>query len=159
MKGSIMIKIFTSAEAINQLVKQGYQRIEILSDKYRTVVSYEEGMSDGVKNIIETIDGCKVEGANIISKFTNVPIGIDAISDGAKTCIYVYFRARVVPDPKEIINITECGPNAIEYILKNFSDSDLTLMLYHYNIPSHTEVEIIFDNVLIHNTDEILLHS
>jgi hypothetical protein len=150
-----MLKIITKNSIVRQLLDQGYTKVETPFNRCKNIIRYEKGISDTVKDIIEKVDGCKVEGANVISKFTKSPIGVDDISDGAKTCIYVYFRTKLLPNNKEIINITECGPNAIEYILKNFSESDLNLVIYHYYLPSHVRVKFKFNNEVFNDTDEV----
>ncbi len=133
-------------------VKTPYKRID-------TVIAYEKNkyLSDNIKDIIRGVDSCNTEGGNLISKFTNTPIQLGKLSDGCKTVIYVYFRARLVPNSNELIDITSCGPNAIEYILKNYSDTDLKLYLNHWEFPKDVKAKFIFNKEIIENTNELFI--
>ena len=55
----------------------------------------------------------------------------------------------------EIINITGCGENAIEYILKNYKDYNLKLFLGHYEIPLGVESKFKLNGKEYSNTNEV----
>lgn len=150
-----MINILINRDLLKDFIDtKTYSYVEFPFRRCETVIAFK-GITDEIKNIINTIDGCKLDEANnVISKFTNTPISMDNISDGAKTAIYVYFRTQVLSD-KEIIDITNCGPNAIEYILKNYSKADLTLFLGHLEIPEGITCDFKLNGNLMHGTSEI----
>mgnify|MGYP003305380188 CR=1 FL=1 len=126
---------------------------------YVIIISYENGISDGIKDIIYKIEECNIdENGNIESKFTNTPISIHMLSEGSKTAIYVYYRTKV-PNKKEIINITSCGPNAIKYILENYEAFNLILYLGHFQIPTDVKCNIEFNGTIIKNTSDIFLEN
>ena len=150
-----MINILINRDLLKDLITtKGYTYVEFPFRRYETVIAFK-GITNEIKNIINTIDGCVLdETNNVISKFTNTPISMDSISDGAKTAIYVYFRTQVFSE-REIIDITNCGPNAIEYILKNYSEADLTLFLGHLEIPQGISCKFKLNDSLMHTTSEI----
>lgn len=150
-----MINILTKSNLLEELLSGNMKYIRTPFKRYETVIAYEGGISEEIKDIIVNIDECMLDGNGVLySKFTKTPIGIDKLSDGSKTTIYVYFRTKV-PNENEIINITECGSNAIEYILKNYNDSDLTLYLGHLEFPMDLECTFKVNNNLVVNTNDI----
>lgn len=144
-------------EEINRLKKQGYHYIELPYKRFNTVIAYEDGISPSVKNIINTVEECKIENGNLISKFTHTAIELGKLSEGCKTVIYIYFRARLVPNQKEIIDITLCGPNAIEYILNQYNDAELTLYLGHWELPKNIKTEFKMNTEIIKNSSDIFI--
>lgn len=123
--------------------------------RYETVIAYEGGISKEVANIINSIEECALDtDGNMKSKFTNTPISLDRLSEGSKTVIYVYYRT-ILEKVNEIINITDCGPNAIEYILKNYSDKNLTLYLGHLEFPFDIKCTFKINNIIVKNINEI----
>lgn len=152
-----MINIIINEDVLEDILNRNnnLRFIRLPFQRYNTVIASERGISKGIENIINVIEECTVNKAgDIKSKFTDTYIGLDKLSDGSKTVIYVYYRTKVV-NKNEIINITECGPNAIEYILKNYSNSDLTLYLGHLEIPRNLECTFKINGDIINNTNEI----
>lgn len=150
-----MITILNNPSKIELLKKQGFKYIKTPYKKVNTVIAYEKGISENIKHIINSVEICEVHEGNLISKFTNTPIELDKLSDGCKTVIYVYFRAILVQNNKEIIDITGCGANAIAYILRNYSDKNLMLYLGHWEIPKNIKVAFYMNDECIKNTNEL----
>lgn len=154
---SIVITIINKPELRDDMLQHEYKYIIAPYSRFNTVIAYENKISDAVRNMALDIDGCKIADNNLISKFTHTPIELNKLSDGCKTAIYVYFRALVIPNNKEIINIAECGANAIKYILEHFGNSDVVLYLNHWEIPG--DVEMVFrlnEDTIINNTNELM---
>lgn len=150
-----MINIITKSDLLEELLSENVKYIRTPFKRYETVIAYEGGISEDIKDIIVNIDECALDDNGVIySKFTKTPIGMDKLSNGCKTTIYVYFRTKVLNE-NEIINITECGSNAIEYILKKYNDSDLTLYLGHLEFPMGLRCTFKVNGNLIMNTDDI----
>ena len=129
-----MINIITKIELLEHMIKENksLRYVRFPYKRCETVIAYEGGISSEIVNIVNSIDECKLDAeGNMESKFTNTAISLDKLSDGSKTVIYVYYRT-IVEKSNEIINITDCGPNAIEYILKNYSDKNLILYYIFY---------------------------
>ena len=153
-----MLNLIINKDILDNRLKDGNLRyIKSPYDRFSSVVLYENGISEGLKHIISNIENCEVnEAGDIKSKFTGRFIGQDKISDGCKTAAYVYYRTKVL-NKDEIINITDCGPNAIEYIIKEYSEYDIVLYLGHLEIPINLEcrIKINNDEEPIVNTDQI----
>jgi len=152
-----MINVIINKELLDKKLEEEkeYRFIRLPFKRYETVIAYEGGISKEIKNIIETIEECSVDkDGNVESKFTHTPIGLDKLSEGSKTVIYVYYRTKVEKE-KEIINITDCGPNAIEYILKNYQNSNLTLYLGHLELPKDVVCRFQINGETVNSTNEI----
>ncbi len=151
-----MINIITKRDLLMQMLNtnKSVKYIKLPFKRYETVIAYEGGISKEIANIIKTIDGCEIVDEGINSKFTKTPISLDKLSEGSKTVIYVYYRTKVV-NKSEIINITDCGSNAIEYILKNYANKDLTLYLGHLEFPEGIDCKFSINNSIVNNTNEI----
>mgnify|MGYP003300805448 CR=1 FL=1 len=150
-----MINIIINSDILAELQKQGYHFTRTPYKKYETVIAKEGRLSEEITKIIKDVENCHLDNnGNVISKFTNTPISLNSISEGSKTIIYVYFRTKL-PQINEIINITSCGPNAIEYILKNYNHYNLTLYLGHLEFPNDLIVDFKLNNTLIHSTNDI----
>ncbi len=140
-----MINILKNREILQKRINNGYKYVECPFKRLNTVISYEGTISDNIRVIVKEIEECEIEDNNLISKFTGAPIELNKLSDGCKTAIYVYFRAILKPNKHEIINITECGPNAIKYILENYRDRQLNLYLGHWEVSTDTMADIVID--------------
>lgn len=152
-----MINIITKIELLEHMIKENksLRYVKFPYKRCETVIAYEGGISSEIVNIVNSIDECKLDAeGNIESKFTNTAISLDKLSDGSKTVIYVYYRT-IVEKSNEIINITDCGPNAIEYILKNYSDKNLILYLGHLELPMNIKCKFKINNDIVENTNEI----
>ena len=153
-----MINIVINKDILNDLLdnNSNLKFIRLPYKRYETVIAYAGGINTDIEKIIASIEQCVAdkESNNFQSKFTNTPLGLDSLSEGSKTAIYVYYRTKIV-NKYEIINITSCGPNAIEYILKNYSDAELTLFLGHLEFPKNINVQFKLNGVIINNTNEI----
>lgn len=148
-RGKKMLKIITNIDLI-----QDKKMMTLPYKMFNSVLKLEGGISERISDIIYKIDNCKLtENGMVISKFTHVPIEITHISDGAKTVAYVMECCKM-GYVEEIINITSCGPNAIKYILENFSNYNLTLYLGHFDIPENISCNIEFNHKKISNTSE-----
>lgn len=120
------------------------------------IIFKENGISDELKEIIKVIENTDVtEAGDLISKFTYKPIGISNLSEGCKIVIYIYYSIKVEKYKNEIINITGCGENAIEYILKNYKDYNLKLFLGHYEIPLGVESKFKLNGKEYSNTNDV----
>lgn len=151
-----MINIILNSDMLTEMLQdENVKYVRLPFKRYETVIAYEGGISKNIEDIIHFIEECDFDNdKRLISKFTNTPIGLESLSEGCKTTIYVYYRTKKI-NKNEIINITDCGPNAIEYILNNFNDSDLTLYLGHLEIPDDVKCTFKLNGKVMNNTSEI----
>lgn len=152
-----MINIITKSDLLQQMLRKNKKLkfVKLPFKRYETVLNYEGGISKEVLDIITIIEESKIDSdGNLESKFSNTPISLNELSDGSKTVMYIYYRTKV-RNENEIINITECGPNAIEYILKKYSDADLNLYLEHLEFPANVNCNFKINNNIVSNTNEI----
>lgn len=153
-----MINLITNKDFLDKLLtgNNNLKFIRLPYKRYETVIAYTGGINADIEKIINDIEQCDADRDtnNFQSKFTNTPLGLDSLSEGSKTTIYVYYRTKVTNN-SEIINITSCGPNAIEYILKNYSEADLTLFLGHFEIPRNLKCKFKLNGEVINSTDDI----
>lgn len=151
-----MINIIKSNKLLKNKIDNGYKYISQPFKKFSTIIAYEDGISKEIEQIISEVDSCKISGMNIISKFTDTPIELGKVSDGCKTVVYVYFCTSLLASDNEIIDITECGPNAIRYILEHYGNKDATLYLSHSEFPDDVNVSFyINDTIKINSTMEL----
>ena len=147
-----MLSITTNKELLGMTK---YKFISLPYKRFDMVLKFEGGISQDIAKIIKTVDECDIStNGMLISKFNGNEIEVTKISEGAKTVAYVMFcyKKKFV---KEAINITSCGPNAIKYIIENFSESDLELYLGHYDLPDNVECKIKFNGKVICNTNQM----
>lgn len=131
--------------------------IDFPYDKLEAILAIENGFKGYMLDAIKEVEQCDIDmNGNLISKFTNTPLSISKMSDGCKTIIYVAYTIEKNINSKELINITECGANAIKYILENFKDSDLYLYLEHWQIPKNVKVKFKFNDVQYSNTNDLI---
>lgn len=152
-----MIEIITSKyEYKIAEVKDKYTYIKFPEDYLEDIIYKEGGISEQLKEIIRIIENTEVtEAGDLISKFTNKPIGISYLSEGSKIVIYIYYSIKTGRYKKEIIDITGCGENAIEYILRNYENYNLKLFLGHYEIPLNIKCRFKMNSKWYNNTSEI----
>lgn len=106
---------------------------------------------------IEKVEQCNIDtNGNLISKFTNTPLSISKMSDGCKTIIYIAYTIKKSNNSRELINITECGANAIKYILENFKDNELYLYLGHWQIPKNININFEFNSIKFSTTTDLM---
>lgn len=126
-------------------------------DKLETILAIENGFKGYMLDVIKKVEQCSIDSnGNLISKFTNTPLSISKMSDGCKTIIYIAYAVEKSENSKELINITECGPNAIKYIFEKFKDYDLYLYLEHWQIPRDVDVNFMFNDIEYSNTSVLM---
>lgn len=103
-------------------------------------------LDDRAKQVIEQIDGAKLEGKyKIISKFNGVTLDIDRLSTGCKTVLNVMYS------PDKVFCLKECGENALEILYgldKGFVYSDYAVIPFEMKrvrVYSGTESQMIDD--------------
>lgn len=149
-----MINIIIDTDRLKELQDNGYKYVMLPYKRYETVIAKEGTLTSEIIKIITEVENCRIDSnGNVESKFTNTPISLDSISEGAKTTIYVYYRTKVVNN-HEIINITSCGPNAIRYILENYNDSSLVLFLGHLEIPRDVENAFMINGEIVNGVKD-----
>ena len=131
--------------------------IDFPYDKLETILAIENGFKEYMLNAVKEVEQCNIDdNGNLISKFTNTPLSISKMSDGCKTIIYIAYKVDKNQSSNELINITECGPNAIKYILENFKNCDLYLFLDHWQIPKNIDIKFKFNDVEYVNTNDLM---
>lgn len=150
-----MINIIVDVDRLKNMQDNGYKYVMLPYKRYETVIAKEGKLTPEITKIIHEVENCKIDdNGNVESKFTNTPISLDSISEGAKTTIYVYYRTKVI-NGHEIINITSCGPNAIRYILENYNDSSLVLFLGHLEMPKDVEKPFMINGEIVNGVKEL----
>lgn len=88
-----------------------------------------------IERIIRDVEKCEPVSQGIFkSKFNGMILGYDALSSGSKTIIGLFDLIKNDEVSDKIIDITDCGFNAIKYILNNYGSYNLNLYLGHTNV-------------------------
>ncbi|MCM1222064.1 MAG: DUF4869 domain-containing protein [Lachnospiraceae bacterium] len=96
---------------------------------------YTNGDAQEVTNIIQQVEGCElINSENFKSKFNGVPLKISSLSTGSQVILCLYYLIKNNQIQDKVINITDCGNNAIKYILQHYNKYNITLYLGHYEI-------------------------
>ena len=105
-----MFSVYLDSRYITQEDKD---KIVEMGDSWFNLKHREIEFDRVVVNLIKNIDGCKYVGNySIKSKFTGMDVDVMYLSSGCKTAINCYCW------PDRIFDLSECGENAIEEILK-----------------------------------------
>lgn len=150
-----MIQIINNSKIVNNLKNQGYNIIDSPEKEFDKILAYCNGINAEIEKIIHEVEGSEVKDNKLISKFSGEFLDINKLSGGSKSVVAVYFRARLVPNNKDVLDITGCGSNAIEYILNNYGDADLKLIVNHFELPYETKVKVMFNNVVLNSLYEL----
>ena len=119
----------------------------------------KDGYAEEVRRVIHEVEGCElVCDSNVTqfrSKFDGTPLGLTYLSTGSQVVLCIYYMIKNGYTEDRIINIVDCGKNAIEYILRHYSDSDLTLYLGHYDI-GHMECKFMLNGEVANDMYDII---
>lgn len=132
-----MFSVYLDSRYITQEDKD---KIVEMGDSWFNLKHREIEFDRVVVNLIKNIDGCKYVGNySIKSKFTGMDVDVMYLSSGCKTAINCYCW------PDRIFDLSECGENAIEEILK--LPRGKGLFKYEVSIPySDREVTLVEGN-------------
>lgn len=153
-----MLKIYSDRQ---KLIKEGkhiwkapYNDCSLIETQYNKKYGIESIHRLQRKLAVE-IDNCTIdEQQRIISPFTDTDIKVDQLSDGSRTLEFIYVYAKL-GRKGDVIDITSCGENALEFMFKNYKDFDVELLLTHLEIPQEIQVDFEYDNQMFHNTSEL----
>lgn len=103
---------------------------------------YKSGESGELERVIADVEGCGTlpEQNMFLSKFNGMPLRLSSLSTGSQVVLCIYYLAKRNAVSDKVIDITDCGGNAIEYMLKNYNDFDLTMYLGHTELSSNEEL-------------------
>ena len=105
-----MITIYMGTKGLTQEEKD---KVVTMNDEWFNLKYRNIKVDDTIRNLIESIDECKYVGNfSIEGKFSGTNIDMMYLSTGCKTAINCYYW------PDRIFDLSECGENAIEEILK-----------------------------------------
>lgn len=111
-------------------------------------------------NIYIKIDGCEIvenqDNPIFISKFNGVPLKLSYSSEGAQIVLYLQYLIFNDSYKDKVVDITNCGGNAIKFILKYFNGYDLTLCLRHNQLGLDMECTFIVNGKEVSSLMEIL---
>lgn len=145
-----MIEIITKLQKhLLDTKYKDYKLIKYPETQFLDVSSilYKKGEGVEVGRILEEVEGCGYisRGNMMESKFNGVPLQLSCMSTGSKIITCIYYMAETGKAKDKIFDITECGNNAINYVLKHYSKYDLKLYLGHNCVYGDTEDEFIVD--------------
>ena len=110
---------------------------DIIDDIIKTEQADEKSRSamNYLAEIASKIDKSPLtkSGTHIISKFTHQPVSVKYLSTGAKTAFICYITGE--NHSSDIVNLTGCGGNATEFIIRTLQDKDINLFIQHYELP------------------------
>ena len=132
-----MITIYIGTKGLTQEEKD---KIVTMNDAWFNLKYRNIKVDDTIRNLIESIDECKYVGNfSIEGKFSGTNIDMMYLSTGCKTAINCYCW------PDRIFDLSECGENAIEEILKLSRGKGL--FKYEVSIPySDREITLVEGN-------------
>jgi len=116
-----MIKLYTG-KYFNEMAGHTINHIDRDFNSIKSKL--KEIPADEVSNIIMEIDGVKGTAITVESKFdtTGTQYPLDILSSGCKTALVIaYYKtlsSRGLLDKTTYINITECGPKALDVCLR-----------------------------------------
>lgn len=109
---------------------------------------YKYGENKEVCRVIQEVEGCgTINEKTFISKFNGVPLQLLSLSTGSQVILCIYYLIKLDKAKDKIIDITDCGSNAIKYILKYYGNYDLTLYLGHYELYKDMECNFLINGV------------
>lgn len=114
---------------------------------------YEDSwITDDVSvDMIRDIDNSKVVDVNLIYNEVIGSIPPTMLSGGVKTLILIN------NDPEHIFNISACGENCADWILKLGNEKDVIVRLgYPMPFKGDYEIEILNNNTIVHNYSEYI---
>lgn len=121
---------------------------------------YKNGKFIEVERALKEIDGCEIvenqDNPIFISKFNGVPLRISYSSEGAQIVLYLQYLIFNDSYKDKVVDITNCGGNAIKFILKYFNGYDLTLCLRHNQLGLDMECTFIVNGKEVSSLKEIL---
>lgn len=113
-----------------------------------------------VERALKEIDGCEIvenqDNPIFISKFNGVPLRLSYSSEGAQIVLYLQYLIFTNSYKDKVVDITNCGGNAIKFILKYFNDYDLTLCLRHNQLGLDMECTFMANGEEVSSLREIL---
>lgn len=149
-----MISIISMGNRYNNECSKNKKYIEFIDETvYNSSKNlFKIGEYPEIEKIIREVEGGEpISEGMFKSKFNESPLGYDALSSGSKVIIGIYNLIKTDRFQDKVIDITDCGFNAIRYIIDNYSDYDLTLYLGHMNLsPDFTAKEaFLLDGVAV----------
>lgn len=146
-------------------------RVEDIKDKYGNMVYIEFpwqlfynaskvlnqlGEYEEIERVIREVEGCEpLPGKQFRSKFNGETLGISELSTGSKVVICIYYLIKIDMVQNRIIDITDCGSNAIKYILTHYNESELNLFLGHEDLRDDFACEFMLNGNMAHRLFEI----
>lgn len=126
------------------------------NDNWFNKLLFEEDFLRRHSEIIMDIDAAKIVDYNMQTIIT--PFGttsLNNLSTGLKTVLNICFIKEKWPERNYIVNINECGNNALEYVFELVSNSNIGVYLTYYPIYMPDEYTYYINNKIITDTDEL----
>lgn len=113
---------------------------------------YQSGDQHEVERVIHEVEECEtINNTMFKSKFNGVPLKLSLLSTGSQVILCIYYLIKTEQTAGKMIDITDCGSNAIKYILKYYNEYDLTLYLGHSDLYQDMECEYKLNNEIVYN--------
>lgn len=156
-----MINIITLRN--KQSIKNEYKHLNYIEYPWMlfddvSALLYKSGDSKEIERVIKEVEGCEMEENQtmFISKFNGVPLKLSFLSTGSQVVLCIYYLIKLDMAKEKIIDITDCGANAIEYIIKHYNKYDLTLFLGHYELYEDKKYTFLVNGKQVEHLDAIL---